>query len=204
MITSALNSAWSPPPGHLPSRAGLSRLRWAPPKETASYSCAFLYICSGYYDYENGYAPDFTGEDTFRGLIVHPQHWPKDLNYAGKRVVIIGSGATAVTLVPAMAGKAAHVTMLPALAKLHRRASAKDAIAALFSKVLPRRMAHRATRAKVILVTMFFYQLSRRFPGLVKNLIRRDQRKRLPADYDIDTPLQAALQPVGSARMRGA
>jgi cation diffusion facilitator CzcD-associated flavoprotein CzcO len=164
-------------------------------KETARYSCAFLYICSGYYDYENGYAPDFPGEGTFRGLIVHPQHWPQDLDYAGKRVVVIGSGATAVTLVPAMAGKAAHVTMLQRSPSYIAALPAKDAIAALLSKVLSRRMAHRATRAKVILVTMFFYQLSRRFPVLVKKLIRRDQRKRLPAGYDIDTHFKPRYNP---------
>src|SRR5262249_36099163 len=80
--------------------------------ERAVYTCSFLYLCSGYYSYESGYTPDFPGRDTFEGRVVHPQQWPEDLDYRGKRVVVIGSGATAVTLVPAMAEQAAHVTML--------------------------------------------------------------------------------------------
>src|SRR5690606_18191788 len=80
--------------------------------EKRRYTCRFLYMCSGYYRYDAGYMPDFPGAGEFRGQLIHPQHWPEGLDYAGKRVVVIGSGATAVTLVPAMAGTAAHVTML--------------------------------------------------------------------------------------------
>ena len=81
-------------------------------KQPVRYTCGFLYLCSGYYDYESGYAPAFAGSEDFQGRLVHPQHWPQDLDYRDKRVVVIGSGATAVTLVPAMADTAAHVTML--------------------------------------------------------------------------------------------
>jgi monooxygenase len=164
-------------------------------KETKNYSCNFFYICSGYYDYENGYVPDFTGEEKFAGQIVHPQHWPQDLKYAGKQVVVIGSGATAVTLVPAMAGEADHVTMLQRSPSYIAALPAKDAIAGLLCKILPLRLAHRITRTKVILLTMFFYQLSRRFPALVKKLIRGDQEKRLPTDYDIDTHFKPSYNP---------
>ncbi|MDB5419233.1 MAG: flavin binding monooxygenase, partial [Phenylobacterium sp.] len=80
--------------------------------QTVSFACNFLFLCGGYYDYEQGYTPEFPGRERFKGQVVHPQHWPSDLDYAGKRVVVIGSGATAVTLVPAMAATAAHVTML--------------------------------------------------------------------------------------------
>src|SRR6202011_2602289 len=80
--------------------------------QTARISCSFLFICSGYYRYDEGYTPQFEGTERFAGTIVHPQQWTDDIDYAGKRVVVIGSGATAVTLVPAMAQQAAHVTML--------------------------------------------------------------------------------------------
>jgi monooxygenase len=164
-------------------------------KETTRYTCNFLYICSGYYDYDNGYAPDFPGQDRFQGRIVHPQHWPQDLNYAGKHVVVIGSGATAVTLVPALAGEAAHVTMLQRSPGYITALPAKDVVAELLRKVLPLRLAYRIARTKVILLTMFFYQLSRRFPALVRGLIRGAQRKLLPADYDIDTHFKPRYNP---------
>jgi monooxygenase len=164
-------------------------------KETTRYTCNFLYICSGYYDYDNGYAPDFPGQDRFQGRIVHPQHWPQDLNYAGKHVVVIGSGATAVTLVPALAGEAAHVTMLQRSPSYITALPAKDLVAELLRKVLPLRLAYRIARTKVILLTMFFYQLSRRFPALVRKLIRGAQRKLLPEDYDIDTHFKPRYNP---------
>jgi monooxygenase len=163
--------------------------------ETARYSCGFLYVCSGYYDYDKGYAPDFPGQEIFKGRILHPQHWPRDLNYAGKQVVVIGSGATAVTLVPAMAAEAAHVTMLQRSPSYITALPARDVVAELLRKVLPLRLAYRIARAKVILVTMFFYQLSRRFPALVKKMIRAVQQKHLPADYDIDTHFKPRYNP---------
>src|SRR5262249_50849147 len=83
-----------------------------PSKETARFTCNFLFLCSGYYNYAEGYTPEFNDAERFAGRIVHPQKWTEDVEYAGKRVVVIGSGATAVTLVPALAKKAAHVVML--------------------------------------------------------------------------------------------
>jgi monooxygenase len=164
-------------------------------KESARYSCSFLYLCSGYYDYDNGYTPAFPGQEKFGGQIVHPQHWPQELNYAGKQVVVIGSGATAITLVPAIASQAAHVTMLQRSPGYVTALPARDAVAALLRNTLPARLAHPLARAKVILVTIFFYQLSRRFPALVKWLIRKAQEKRLPARYDIDTHFKPAYDP---------
>jgi cation diffusion facilitator CzcD-associated flavoprotein CzcO len=164
-------------------------------KETARYSCRFLYICSGYYDYDNGYAPDFPGQESFQGQLVHPQHWPQDLIYAGKQVVVIGSGATAVTLVPALAEKAAHVTLLQRSPSYITALPAKDIVAELLRKVLPLRLTYRIARTKVILMTMFFYHLARRFPALFKRLIREAQKRRLPADYDIDTHLKPHYKP---------
>lgn len=164
-------------------------------RETTHYSCRFFYVCGGYYDYDNGYTPDFPGREKFQGRIVHPQHWPQDLAYAGRHVVVIGSGATAVTLVPAMAREAAHVTMLQRSPSYVTALPAKDAIASLLRKVLPLPLAYRIARTKVILVTIFFYQLSRRFPEIVKRLIREGQKKRLPADYDIDTHFKPSYNP---------
>jgi monooxygenase len=164
-------------------------------KETTRCTCDFLYICSGYYDYDNGYAPAFPGQENFRGRIVHPQDWPQDLGYAGRHVVVIGSGATAITLVPALAGQAAHVTMLQRSPSYVTALPATDAIAQLLRKVLPPRLAYRIARTKVILVSMFFYQLSRRFPTVVKKLIRRVQQRQLPADYPIDTHFKPHYNP---------
>jgi cation diffusion facilitator CzcD-associated flavoprotein CzcO len=164
-------------------------------KQAIRYSCTFLYICGGYYDYDNGYLPDFPGQERFLGQMVHPQHWPASLTYAGKRVVVIGSGATAVTLVPALAGEAAHVTMLQRSPSYISALPATDVIAELLRKILPLRLAYRIARIKVILVTMFFYQLSRRFPTLVKGLIRATQKKHLPAGYDIDTHFKPHYNP---------
>ncbi len=100
------------PSGRARTRAGRSRPSAPTRGETVRLTCGFLWACSGYYRYDEGYTPEFEGVDRFAGPVIHPQHWPEDLDYAGKRVVVIGSGATAVTLVPAMAEKAAHVTML--------------------------------------------------------------------------------------------
>jgi cation diffusion facilitator CzcD-associated flavoprotein CzcO len=163
--------------------------------ETTRYSCRFLYVCSGYYDYDSGYAPDFPGQDAFRGVVVHPQHWPQDLDCTGKQIVVIGSGATAVTLVPALAGEAAHVTMLQRSPGYVTALPAKDHVAELLRQMLPLRLAYGIARIKVILVAMFFYELSRRFPALVKGLIRREQKKRLPADFDIDTHFKPRYNP---------
>ena len=164
-------------------------------KETARCTCDFLYICSGYYDYDNGYAPTFPGQESFRGRIVHPQDWPQDLGYAGKHVVVIGSGATAITLVPALAGEAAHVTMLQRSPSYVTARPAKDALAELLRNVLPPHLAYRLARTKVILLSIFFYQLSRRFPTVVKKLIRRVQQRQLPADYAIDTHFKPRYNP---------
>ena len=142
-------------------------------RQTARYSCRFFYICSGYYDYENGYAPDFPGQDRFQGQIVHPQHWPQDLKYAGKQVVVVGSGATAVTLVPALAEEAAHVTMLQRSPSYVTALPAKDTVAELLRKVLLLRPAYRLARTKVILMTMFFYYLARRPRTVQKTLYGR-------------------------------
>src|SRR5690349_13121804 len=140
--------------------------------ETATFTCNFLMMCSGYYRYDEGYRPDFRGTERFAGQIVHPQHWPEDLDYAGKNVVVIGSGATAVTLVPAMAETAAHVTMLQRSPTYILTVPAKDPVERLLSKFLPQRAKHRLMRWKNILVSFGIFQLARRAPGFTRNLFR--------------------------------
>ena len=166
-----------------------------PEKRPARYTCRFLYFCSGYYDYASGYTPPFAGSENFQGRIVHPQHWPQDLDYRGKRVVVIGSGATAVTLVPAMAGKAAHVTMLQRSPSYVASLPAEDRIAKLIRWILPEATAHRTVRWKNILLGMYFYQLCRRTPGLAKRLLRRHIARELPPDFDIETHFTPRYNP---------
>ncbi len=137
-----------------------------PEKRLVRYTCRFLYLCSGYYDYERGHTPRFEGVEDFQGRIVHPQHWPQDLDYTGKRIVVIGSGATAVTLIPAMAGKAAHVTMLQRSPTYIVSLPAEDRIAKLIRRVLPELTAHRTIRWKNVLLGMYFFHLCRQAPDL--------------------------------------
>lgn len=145
-------------------------------------TCNFLYLCTGYYDYESGYTPDFAGMDDFAGKIVHPQKWTEDIDYAGKRVVVIGSGATAVTLVPALAEKAAHVTMLQRSPTYIVSRPAEDRIANILRAILPARAAYAITRWKNVLLGMFFYALSRKRPEVMKRMIAKGVRKELGED----------------------
>jgi monooxygenase len=158
-------------------------------------TCDFLLMCAGYYRYDEGYTPDFPGIDAFRGQVVHPQHWPDDLDYAGKKVIVVGSGATAVTLVPAMAEAAEHVTMLQRSPTYIVSLPARDPIADVARKVLPARLAYPLVRWKNVLLAMFSFQLSRRRPHLMKALIRRGLEKNLPAGYDIDTHFTPRYNP---------
>lgn len=153
--------------------ASWSGSHWTVTTSQGTLTCNFLYACAGYYDYAQGYQPDFPGHDDFRGTLVHPQFWPEDLDYAGKRVIVIGSGATAVTVVPAMAGTAGHVTMLQRSPTYMTVLPERDVIADVLRKRLPARAANRIVRAKNILLTQGFYQLARRRPERAKALLRR-------------------------------
>jgi monooxygenase len=155
--------------------------------ETVRVSCGFLFMCSGYYRYDEGYTPDFPGTERFAGPIVHPQLWDESLDYAGKRVVVIGSGATAVTLVPAMARSAAHVTMLQRSPSYIVSLPAEDPLAKSLRRMLPAKIAYPIMRWKNVLLTMLSFQISRRRPQLMKALIRKRLEQRLPPGYDIDT-----------------
>ena len=152
---------------------------------TSGLTCGFLFMCSGYYRYDAGYTPDFPGIDRFGGQVVHPQHWPADLDHTGKRVVVIGSGATAVTLVPAMADTAAHVTMLQRSPTYIAARPAGDRVADLLRDRLPARTAYSVLRWKNVLLTMLSYQVSRRRPELMKALVRKGLDKELPG-FDVE------------------
>jgi len=155
---------------------------------------SFLWGCSGYYDYDAGYSPEFAGTERFAGEVVHPQFWPEDLDFAGKRVVVIGSGATAVTLVPAMAEEAAHVTMLQRSPTYVLSLPARDKLAQRLER-LPEKVAFPIVRWKSILVAMASYQLSRRRPGVLRNLIRKATLAQLPEGVDVDTHFKPTYNP---------
>jgi monooxygenase len=163
--------------------------------ETLQLTCGFLFACTGYYRYDEGFTPELEGVERFAGTVVHPQHWPEDLDYAGRRVVVIGSGATAVTLVPAMSRTAAHVTMLQRSPSYVLSLPARDPIAHVLRRVLPPRLAYPIVRWKNVLVTMAFFQLCRRAPRLVRAAIRKGVQRRLPEGYDVDTHFNPRYDP---------
>jgi len=152
---------------------------------TNTYTCSFLFLCSGYYSYKKGHTPEFAGRERFKGTIVHPQEWPTDLDYAGKRVVVIGSGATAVTIVPSMADKAAHVTMLQRSPTYMVSRPDHDVLANRMRKVLPPKMAYNLTRFKNTWRQQLVYNKTRTDPNKVKQLLLGGIQLELGADYDI-------------------
>jgi cation diffusion facilitator CzcD-associated flavoprotein CzcO len=162
---------------------------------TNTYTCSFLFMCSGYYSYKKGHTPEFTGRERFKGTIVHPQEWPTDLDYAGKRVVVIGSGATAVTIVPSMADKAAHVTMLQRSPTYMVSRPDHDVLANRMRKVLPPKMAYNLTRFKNTWRQQLVYNKTRTDPNKVKQLLLGGIKMELGADYDIDKHFTPAYNP---------
>jgi cation diffusion facilitator CzcD-associated flavoprotein CzcO len=161
----------------------------------ATFSCGFLMTCSGYYRYDQGFMPDFPGIEDFAGRVIHPQHWPEEPEYEGKRVVVIGSGATAVTLVPAMARDAAHVTMLQRSPSYIVSVPGEDPIAEALRKVLPARALYPIVRWKNVLLQTLVYRLARSRPGFVKKLVRKGVMSALPAGYDVDTHFKPKYNP---------
>ena len=154
-------------------------------KECVQITCNFLFMCSGYYRYDKGFTPDFAGLDTFAGRVVHPQKWTDDVAYAGKRVVVIGSGATAVTLVPELAKTAAHVTMLQRSPTYIVALPSEDAIATFLKRWLPAKVAYGLTRWKQVLLSLYVFQLCRRYPAKVRRLMLGKVSKALGPDYDV-------------------
>ena len=163
--------------------------------EPVTFTCNFLTMCSGYYNYARGYTPEFAGTDDFAGQIVHPQFWPEDLDYADKRVVVIGSGATAVTLVPELAKQAAHVTMLQRSPTYVVSRPGEDKVANWLRDKLPDKMAYGITRWKNVLMGMFFYRMARNKPEKTKERLLGMVREHLGPDYDVATHFTPRYNP---------
>jgi monooxygenase len=179
--------------GHRVTKATWSSAdaRWTLEAETKEgsrrFTCSFLYLCSGYYDYERGHRPNWPDEEDFAGRIVHPQHWPDDLDYKGKRVAVIGSGATAVTLVPTMAESAAHVTMV--------QRSPSYVVALPSRDILARLLGARLTRAKNVALSSFFFNLARRRPKRTRKKLMDMAREELPNGYDVERHFGPSYDP---------
>jgi monooxygenase len=159
------------------------------------FTCNWLHICSGYYNYDEVYDPGFAGKDRFQGLIVHPQFWPEVLDYSGRKVVVIGSGATAVTIVPEMAKTAAHVVMLQRSPTYMVSRPSEDSIANGLRRVLPSKVAYGITRWKNVLLQMAFFKLARKRPAKVKEKLLEEVRKLLPEGYDVGTHFTPRYNP---------
>ncbi|MEN9937615.1 MAG: hypothetical protein RLZZ387_4194 [Chloroflexota bacterium] len=189
--------------GHRVRRAAWSSAtgRWAveaergPDKELVRLSCGFLFMCSGYYDYGEGYSPTWPGVERFRGRVVHPQHWPEDLDYAGRRVVVIGSGATAVTLVPELAKRAAHVTMLQRSPTYVVALPSEDRAVSWLRRRVPPPVAYRLARWKSIGMGMLSYALARRWPGATRRAILNQARAQLGPQYDVEAHFAPSYNP---------
>ena len=187
--------------GHKIRRVGWSTedARWTLEAEVAGeivrYTCNFLFLCGGYYSYDGGYTPEVPGAASFKGRIVHPQQWPADLDYAGKQVVVIGSGATAVTLVPEMARTAAHVTMLQRSPTYVVSRPAEDKMANALRKWLPGMLAYNIVRARNVLGGMYFFNLARKKPAQVKAGILKMVQDELGPDYDVATHFTPTYNP---------
>ena len=163
--------------------------------EPQELRCRFLLMCAGYYSYEHGHSPVFAGRDRFAGQIIHPQEWPEDLDYDGKRIVIIGSGATAVTLLPELAKRAEHVVMLQRSPTYMFSWPDEDAIANGLRKILPEKLAYRITRWKNIRMQTFIFRFARKRPKLARRFLLGQARKALGPDYDIETHFNPHYDP---------
>ena len=164
------------------------------PEGEKELTTGLLWGCSGYYDYETGHAPTFPGQERFQGEVVHPQFWPEDLDYAGKKVVVIGSGATAITLIPAMADKTEHITMLQRSPTYVLNRPARDPIARKLAK-LPESVRYPVVRWSNILMQVGSYQAFQKFPGWARGYIRSQTVKLLPEHVDVDTHFKPAYDP---------
>jgi len=164
------------------------------PDGPSTITCGVLWGCTGYYDYDTGHDPKLPGVEAFEGQVLHPQFWPEDLDYAGKRVVVIGSGATAITLVPSMAPTAGHVTMLQRSPTYVIPLPGRDPLARALS-ALPQQVAFPLVRWSNVLKLVGSYQLSRKFPGLMKRIVRRTTEARLPEGMSYDEHFKPAYDP---------
>ena len=165
-----------------------------PQSQTKIFTCKFLYLCTGYYDYESGYTPDWPQLAEYRGTLVHPQKWPESLDHTGKRVLVIGSGATAVTLVPAMAETAEHVTMLQRSPTYVVSMASQDSVANFFRSILPGKAAYAVSRWKNIVRQAFFYAGAKKYPNAMKRLIAKGIRKEV-GDVELEKHFTPTYDP---------
>lgn len=162
----------------------------------STLTCSFLFLCSGYYNYEQGYSPEFAGSKDFAGQIIHPQHWPEGLDHAGKNIVVIGSGATSITLVPALADSGAkHVTMLQRSPTYIVSQPGEDGIAQRLNRRLPEQLAYRLVRSKNVLRQLAFYAACRRWPGRMRKILMSFVERQLPKGYDVNTHFNPKYAP---------
>jgi monooxygenase len=163
--------------------------------DTVKLTANFIHVCGGYYRYDEGFTPDFPGIENFGGTVIHPQHWPEDLDYTGKRVVVIGSGATAMTLVPAMSDRAAQVTMLQRSPSYVVSLPGIDPVAQVLRKLLPSSVAYGVVRAKQLGITMASFQFFRRLPKQARAALRQMAIRQLPEGYEVDTHFKPKYDP---------
>lgn len=163
--------------------------------ETETLTCDFLFSTTGYYNYEAGYTPDWPGFEDFQGQVIHPQHWPEDLDYAGKEIVVIGSGATAVTLIPSMADQAGHITMLQRTPTYIGSQPKIDPVAETIKRIAPKKQVAKLIHARYAAITIGFYEFCRRNPRAAKVILKRWAKMHLPKDFDYDTHLTPPYAP---------
>ena len=164
-------------------------------QELQDFTCDFLFLCGGYYNYEEGYTPHFAGRENFLGQIIHPQKWPKNLDYKNKKVVVIGSGATAVTIIPTMAEEAAHVTMLQRSPTYFLSAPDEDPVGNFLRKFISSKLTYKLVRWKNIRFQWWFFQKCRKFPKKVKEFLIKQVREELGPNYDIETHFTPKYNP---------
>jgi len=164
-------------------------------QELQDFTCDFLFLCGGYYNYEEGYTPHFSGRENFLGQIIHPQKWPKNLDYKNKKVVVIGSGATAVTIIPTMAEEAAHVTMLQRSPTYFLSAPDEDPVGNFLRKFISSKLTYKLVRWKNIRFQWWFFQKCRKFPKKVKEFLIKQVREELGPNYDIETHFTPKYNP---------
>ena len=164
-------------------------------QELQDFTCDFLFLCGGYYNYEEGYTPHFAGRENFLGQIIHPQKWPKNLDYQNKKVVVIGSGATAVTIIPTMAEEAAHVTMLQRSPTYFLSAPDEDPVGNFLRKFISSKLTYKLVRWKNIRFQWWFFQKCRKFPKKVKEFLIKQVREALGPNYDIETHFTPKYNP---------
>ena len=183
-----LSASWS-------TEDSLWRLQVSTDEGVRTLTCSFLYLCSGYYRYDQGHEVDFPGRQDFRGRVVHPQQWPADLDHTDRRVVVIGSGATAVTLVPAMAEEARHVTMLQRSPGYVLSLPSESSGAKALRSKLPAKLAHHLIRARHVLLSTLMYQLCRRWPQFATRKLREQVAAQLPESMSVDPTFQPSYDP---------